>query len=219
MNFHPKPRITETLSGILSEEELRIQRDKEKIRERPARPPHIPPRAVVCYECRRSSEVPLAALSAKCCYCHAYINLGDVTIFPGSSKRRIRTQGDVLIRSDVNINHLNICCHKLAMQGKGSGSFHCTGTMSISSETSVAGWITAHTLHIERRGSVTLRKGARVQDALIQGTLMGTIQAMGRVTIARGGRLLGDVAAAELVIDEGGIHRGQRFLPPQQTTA
>lgn len=170
-------------------------------------------RSVLCYECGRASEVPQAALSAHCIHCNAHIALGDVTLYPGSSKTRVRTQGDVRIHPRAVLSHLDIACHRLDMQGVASGNFHCTGTLVLASSVVIDGQVEAHSLHLQKKAHVTLRREARVHRAHLSGILEGNLSATGAVHIAKTGQLLGDIRAAELIVDPGGVHRGHRLQP------
>lgn len=172
----------------------------------------IPTRSVICYECGGVSEVPLAALSAHCGHCHAHVALGDVTLYPGSPKTRIRTQGDVRVHPNAVLSHLDIACHRLDMIGKASGTFRCTGTLAVSSQTVIEGSVEAHNLHVRKKAHVTLRREARVHDACISGMLEGSLSATGTVHITKTGSLLGDLRTAKLTVEPGGVHRG-RALP------
>lgn len=207
--LQPRPIVTDAPSGKRQEgsEAPRPSLLPEKTVERRV----IPTRSVVCYECGAVSEVPLAALSAHCRHCHAHVALGDVTLYPGSPKTRIRTQGDVRIHANAVLSHLDVACHRLDMFGKASGTFRCTGTLSISSQTLIEGNIEAHTLHVRKKAHVTLRREARVRDACISGMLEGSLSATGTVHIAKTGTLLGDLRAAHLTIEPGGVHRGRQL--------
>lgn len=168
----------------------------------------IPMRSVVCYECGRVSEVPQAALSAHCVHCKAHVALGDVTLFPGSAKTRVRTQGDVRIHPRAVLSHLDIACHRLDMLGVASGNFRCTGALTVSSHTVIDGSVEAHSLHLRKKAHVTLRREARVHDAYISGILEGNLSVTGTLHIAKTGQLLGDARAAQLLVEPGGVHRG-----------
>lgn len=171
-------------------------------------PTVIPMRSVVCHECGRVSEVPSAALSAHCIYCKAHLSMGDVNLFPGSSKLRVRTQGDVFIHPRAVLSHLDIHCHTITMKGVASGTFVCSGALDISSETVITGSVRVHTLHIRENAHVTLRKSAIVHHAVIEGTLEGKLDISGTVTVGETGVFLGDLKRGELLIRPGGVHRG-----------
>lgn len=176
--------------------------------ERPSAPMVIPMRSVICHECGRVSEVPSAALSAHCIYCKAHLALGDVTLFPGSPKLRVRTQGDVTIHPRAVLSHLDIHCHTLTMKGIASGTFVCSGALDICSETVITGAVNVHTLRVRENAHVTLRKSATVHHALIEGTLEGKLDVSGVATVSETGVFLGDLKKGDLIIRPGGIHRG-----------
>ncbi len=205
VQFHPQAVITEEPSR---------HRPNTNSDERPNEAERVPAttvipmRSVICHECGRISEVPAAALSAHCIYCKAHLSMGDVTMFPGSPKMRVRTQGDVTIHPRAILSHLDIHCHTLTMKGVASGSFVCSGTLDISSETVITGIIRVHTLHIRKNAHVTLRKSAVVHHALIEGTLEGKLDVSGVVTVGETGVFLGDLKKGDLIVLPGGIHRG-----------
>lgn len=206
-SLQPRPIVTDAPSGRRKEgtEAPGSSLPPEKTAERRV----IPTRSVVCYECGAVSEVPLAALSAHCRHCHAHVALGDVTLYPGSPKTRIRTQGDVRIHPNAVLSHLDVACHRLDMLGKASGTFRCTGTLAVSSQTVIEGGIEAHNLHVRKKAHVTLKREARVHDACISGMLEGGLSATGTVHITRTGSLLGDLRAANLTVEPGSVHRGR----------
>ncbi len=207
----PRPIVTDAPSGRRAAGIATPKRSP--LPEKAAARRVIPTRSVVCYECGNASEVPRAALSAHCRHCHAHLSLGDVTLYPGSPKTRIRTQGDVRIHPNAVLSHLDIVCHRMDMFGAASGSFRCTGTLSVSSSTVIEGNVEAHQLHLRKKAHVTLRREARVHDACISGILEGNLTATGTVHIAKTGMLLGDLRAEKLTVEPGGVHRG-RLSPP-----
>lgn len=173
----------------------------------------IPTRSVVCHVCGRVSEVPAAALSAHCIHCRVHLAMGDVSLFPGSSKTRVYTQGDVTIHPNAVLSHLDIHCHNLLMKGTASGNFVCSGVLDIHSKTAVSGAVRAHTLRLREKSHAVFRKAVMVHNAVIEGTLEGKLEATGSITVAETGVFLGDVKAGALTVRPGGVHRGH--LPRQ----
>ncbi len=207
--FRTEPLIVPTVSGLLPEGERnrRVALTSLSTGRGRARST-VPQREVCCYECGRRSHVPAAALSAQCLHCHAHLNMGDVELKPGSRRLTVRTLGDVTITADAVLSHLSIVCRNLHVNGRGSGSFRCTGQLSFAASVSVEGSVQADTLCIERGCDVELEQKAQVRRAHIRGRLRGKLHALGDVTIAKGGLLVGDCVAAGLTIEPGGRHDG-----------
>ncbi len=209
--FRTEPLIVPTVSGLLPEGE----RDRRvALTSLPSSKPHahVPMREVCCYECGRRSHVPSAALSAQCIHCHAHLNMADVELKAGSRRLTVRTLGDVTIAPDAVLSHLSIVCRNLNVLGRGTGSFRCTGALTIATSLHVEGGVKADTLVVERQCNVTLEKEAQVRDALVRGSLRGGLSAMGSVRVVRGGELIGDCLASDLVVEPGGRHVGA-FAP------
>ncbi len=205
--FRTSPLIVPTVSGLLPEGERNRRVALTSLssgRERTS----VPQREVCCYECGRRSHVPAAALSAQCLHCHAHLNMGDVELKPGSRRLTVRTLGDVTIAPDAVLSHLSIVCRNLHVNGRGTGSFRCTGRLNFATSLTVEGSIKADALAVERACDVVLEQGAQVRSAHIRGRLTGNLHALGSVTIARGGVLAGDCVAAELILEPGGQHQG-----------
>ncbi len=205
--FRTEPLIVPTVSGLLPEGERNRRVALTSFssgRERST----VPQREVCCYECGRRSHVPAAALSAQCLYCHAHLNMGDVELKAGSRRLTVRTLGNVTIAADAVLSHLSIVCHNLQVNGRGNGSFRCSGRLNLASSLTIEGSVFADTLIVERGCEVTLEQVAQVNRALIRGKLRGKLNAHGDVTVARSGLLVGDCTATALNVEPGGQHQG-----------
>ncbi len=134
--------------------------------------------------------------------------MADVELKPGSRRLTVRTLGDVTIASDAVLSHLSIVCRDLRVNGRGTGSFHCTRRLDFATSLTVEGSVRAEHLVVEKQCVVTLEKGAQVLSADIRGTLIGKLEARGEVRVARGGELVGDCLAGELKVVPGGRHLG-----------
>lgn len=71
---------------------------------------------------------------------------------------------------------------------------------------------------VETAGNVIIGEGARVmaditaRNVSVAGVVKGNINATGRLEILSTGKVLGDIAVASFLIDEGGIFRGQSVM-------
>ncbi len=210
--FRTEPLIVPTVSGLLPEGERNRRVALTSLptgRERLT----VPQREVCCYECGKSSQVPAAALTAQCRHCRAHLNMGNVELKAGARRLTVRTLGDVSIASDAVLSHLSIVCRNLSVNGRGNGSFRCSGRLSFGCSLTVEGSVSAETLSVARGCEVTLEQVAQVKgEAHLAGKLRGKMKVQGGITIARGGVLTGDCSAASLTIEPGGRHDG-RFTP------
>ncbi len=205
--FRTEPLIVPTVSGLLPEGERNrrvaltsLPTAKEKL--------SVPQREICCYECGKHSHVPAAALSAQCLHCHAHLNMGNVELRAGWRRPTVHTLGDVTIAADAVLSQLRIICRNLNVNGRGTGSYRCSGRLNFATSIGVEGSVSADTLAVERTCNVRLERVAIVRNATICGRLHGRIQAQGSITIARSGVLVGDCEAAELIIEPGGQHQG-----------
>ncbi len=205
--FRTEPLIVPTVSGLLPEGERNRRvalTSLPSARERAA----VPQREVCCYECGRRSHVPAAALSAQCLHCRAHLNMGDIELRHGSRRLTVRTLGDVSIASDAVLSHLSIVCRNLQVNGRGTGSYRCTGRLTFACSIAVDGSVSAEELVVERGCEVELEQVTVVNTAHIRGKLKGRLKARDEITIARSGVLMGDCEARVLTQEPGGQHLG-----------
>lgn len=201
--FRTEPLIVPTVSGLLSagERERRValtsfQSDTGRAQ--------VPMRDVVCYECGQESQVPAAALSANCIHCHAHLNMADVEIRPGSRRLTVRTLGNVHVPSGTVLSKLSVVCCNMEVDGRVSGSFRCSGTLSFNASTVVEGSISAGKLVVDKGAEVELTLGAAAGEVELYGSLKGRLQCKGRVHVYRGGVYEGVCKAADVVVEPGG---------------
>ena len=78
---------------------------------------------------------------------------------------------------------------------------------------------------IEAGGNIIVGKDARIvadiagRDVVVHGAVRGNVNAAGRLDISHTGRIWGDITAASLAIDEGGLLHGQSTMlrePPPE---
>ncbi len=206
--FRTEPLIVPVVSGLLPEGErdrrvalTSFRSDDERVQ--------VPLREVVCYECGQSSQVPAAALSANCIHCHAHLNMADVEIRPGSRRLTLRTLGNVHVQSGTKLSNLSVVCHNMEVDGRVSGSFRCTGTLSFNTSTRVEGSISAGRLVVDKGVEVELALGAAVESAEIYGRLTGRLQCKGLLHVYRNGAYSGMCKAADVQVDPGGSYEEQ----------
>ena len=201
--FRTEPLIVSTVSGLLPEGERDRRAALTSFRPDDARV-QVPMHDVVCYECGRTCQVPLAALSANCIHCHAHLNMADVEIRPGSRRLTVRTLGNVHVPSGTVLSNLSIVCNNMVVDGRVSGSFRCSGSLSFNASAVVDGSISAGKLVVDKAAEVELLVGAAAENVELYGSLKGRLQCKGKLHVYRGGAYEGVCKAADVVVDPGG---------------
>lgn len=206
--YRTEPLISNSDSGLLPEGERnrRVALTSFNSRETRAK---VPGKEVVCYECGRRSRVPAAALSANCIHCHAHLRMTDVEIKPNSSRLTVRTLGNVTLQSDAVLSQLSIVCHNMYLNGKGNGSFRCTGRLRIANDTQIDGEVRVGSLHVNRGTEVSFTRGVFADTVDIYGKVSGRIEATGKVKLHRGAELCGECYTPMLVVKKGADFSGR----------
>lgn len=203
-SFHPVPRVSDAPSG--------------KIRKPAPVPPWtLPPaaagppapsRKVECFSCRKSTAVPVTAVSARCAHCSAYIKLDDVILHSRTHRTKVQTCGSVTVQANADLKGLNIECRDLVLNGRASGDFLCRGVCKIKTDQHISGTLRARRLVVEKKTTVLVTGSIHAENVRIQGSMEGTLTTEDTVIIHRHAKFLGDITARRLVIEEGGIHQG-----------
>ena len=201
--FRTEPLIVPTVSGLLPEGERDRRAALTSFRPDEARV-QVPMCEVVCYECGGICQVPSAALSASCIHCHAHLNMADVEIRPGSRRLTVRTLGNVHVPSGTVLSNLSIVCNNMVVDGRVSGSFRCSGSLSFNASAVVDGSISAGRLVVDKAAEVELLVGAAAETVELYGSLKGRLQCKGKLHVYRGGAYEGVCKAADVVVDPGG---------------
>ena len=201
--FRTEPLIVPTVSGLLPAGERDRRVALTSFRSEDERT-QVPMREVVCYECGQSCQVPTAALSANCLHCHAHLNMADVEIRPGSRRLTVRTLGNVHVPSGTVLSNLSVVCHHMEVDGRVSGTFRCTGTLSLNTSMSLDGAVSADKLVVDKGADVELLVGAAAERVEIYGYLRGRLQCKGLLHVYRGGAYEGVCKAADVQVEPGG---------------
>ena len=94
---------------------------------------------------------------------------------------------------------------------------HMDGELSFEDTFRVDGRLTGK---VVSKGDLVVGERGEVSGAIevgrvyVSGTLKGTVKATTRIEITTGGRLLGDIEAPTLVIEEGGFYEGRCTMEP-----
>ena len=86
-----------------------------------------------------------------------------------------------------------------------NGSIHLSGTLRI--EGTVEGDIFSEgDVVVGETGIVNA--GIKGRNILVAGTIKGNVEAEGRIELTKSGKLLGDLKAAKLIVEEGALFKG-----------
>lgn len=207
--FRTEPLVVPSVSGLLPEGERDRRVALTSFATR-ASEHRVPQREIICYECGKRCSVPAAALSAHCIHCHRHLNLADMEIKPGSHRLTVRTAGRVFVPAETELSApLSVRCGDLEIRGHITGSFFCTGCLTIASSLQLSGAVRAAELRVEKGARVVLQEGARVRTATVAGHVQGVLRARGIVRVLRTGVLEGDCAAEQVAVEPGGQWLGQ----------
>ncbi len=209
--YRTEPLIVPVSSGLLPEGERNRRVALTSFSGKLAERPPVPEREVTCYECGRLTLVPRAALSARCSHCHAHLRMTDVVLRHGAQRLTVRTLGDVTVQADAMLSQLSVVCRHCYLEGRGSGSFRCEGTLRVCSSNRIDGSVQAGLLVVERGKELVLTQGATVEVLEVYGKVTGRIVARSRVVLHRGAELHGNCFSPSLQLAGGAKHRGEWF--------
>lgn len=204
-SFHPRPRISDQPSG-----KIRHPRREEPwtLPAMPRQQSGAPVRDVECFACRQYTPVPASAVSARCGHCAAYIKLDDITLHSRTHRTNVQTRGSVTVQAHADLKGLHVECRDLVLYGRISGNILCKGICKIKTDQHISGSLSTCRLAVEKKATVLVINGIHAENVNIEGVLQGTLTATGTVIIRRNAKLLGDLTARRLVIEEGGTHHG-----------
>ena len=130
--------------------------------------------------------------------------MANVEIRPSSRRLMVRTLGNVNVQSGTVLSNLSIVCNNMEVNGRVSGSFRCSGTLSFNVSAVVDGSISAGKLVVDKGAEVELSLGAVAEEVALYGSLKGRLQCKGQLHVYRGGSYAGVCKAADVVVDPGG---------------
>jgi len=178
----------------------------------------VPSLPVRCYRCYHVQEVSRYAKSSQCERCSTYISLANYEIKTVQS-HALRTRGDVTITKRGGlVDGSEIACHHLVVNGTLDATVDCTGDAVFRHSGTARGRLHCDKLVVEKDCEVRFPDGVMARRAEIAGRLVGDLTCSGKVRIARGGLLEGDLAAVELELKEGGHVSGETKLDPATST-
>lgn len=175
--------------------------------------PEPPKRAVLCIECGREFQAPAAADTTNCPKCGCYMSLRDFVI-DGLWDDRIETRGNVTILRKGKVNAPPILCHHLTIRGSLETSATCSGDLAIRVSARFRTKLRCAKLLVQKRARVEFIHPVETGEAVIDGSVTGSIRALGTVTLLKRSRLRGNITATRLILKPGATHTGTlRIIP------
>lgn len=180
----------------------RVQEALNPARKAPDRPP--PSRRIVCFECGVELDVPASAESTMCKKCSRYIDLHDYSIANAVSKN-FKTKGRFVVEPKGYVFNTETVAGDAVIKGRFHGKLTAEQSLTVYSGSEIKGNVTAAHLIIPAENQLNWPAGFKLRSAEIAGELSANVQATGTVTLRSTARWFGDLAAQNLVVEEGAV--------------
>jgi len=164
-------------------------------------------RTVMCTDCNKEHMASSQAQASHCPSCGVYVSLRDYEINE-NWHRRIQTRGNIHILKKGSVQGVLLQCHHLTIDGTFRGSAQSSGKISINRSTTILGRISCQQLHIPLASRVESHHDIETHSALIEGELIGSIIAKGKVTLGKKAVVRGDITAGSIAISPGAKQQG-----------
>lgn len=176
-----------------------------RARRRPPVPKNV--RHVACFECGANLEVPAAAQSTMCKRCGGYVDLGDYRITSAISKN-FKTKGRFVIEPRGYVFNTETVVGDAVIKGRFLGSLVVEHSLAVYSTAEIKGRLRAAEFIVPAENHFRCKQAIEVVTAEIAGELAGDLRAEQTVRLRSTARLFGDVAAQNLVVEEGAVFVG-----------
>ena len=173
-------------------------------------PPPEPPKAalerkrITCFECGAELEVAASAESTMCKRCSRYVDLKNYHIATAVSKN-FKTKGSFVIEPKGYVFNSETLAGDAVIKGRFLGKLVAERSLTLYSTAEIKGNFTAGRLVIPAANHFRWRELLQVGSADIAGELVANVQARDEIILRSSARLFGDLAAANLVVEEGAV--------------
>lgn len=110
------------------------------------------------------------------------------------------------------MKNLSVTCYNLIIEGTFHCSADCTNDLIIKTNNTITGYITCKRAIIENKSNATFQHPLQAEDVIIEGTLNANINCSGSITLRKKAKLIGNMTAATIHIEEGAKHEGALSL-------
>jgi len=201
---HQQPEPKAAISSACKKcgQYLRVQEVLKPAAKTPARPKEV--KKITCFECNTELEVAVSAQSTMCKRCSSHIDLRDYRISNAVSKN-FKTKGEFVIESKGYVFNTEALVGDAIIKGKFLGKLAVERSLTLYSSADIKGSFTASRFIIPAENHFRWKEELRVGSAEIAGELAANLRAEGTVLLRATARLFGDVAARNLVVEEGAV--------------
>jgi len=204
-NVQLEPRTAFSTNCKKCGQHLRVQEilNPPAAKPRPAEAPKGERKHVNCFECGAELEVPLSAESTMCKRCSRYVDLKDYHITSAVSKN-FKTKGAFVLEPKGYVFNTEAIVRDAIIKGRFLGKL-VADQLTIYSTAEIKGSFKTVRLIIPVANYFRWAEPIRCGSAEIAGELVNDLQAEGTVLVRSTARLFGNVAAGNLVVEDGAV--------------
>ena len=180
----------------------RVQEALNPARKAPDRAP--PKRRIVCFDCGTELDAPVSAESTSCKRCGRYVDLHDYSITTAVAKN-FRTRGKIVVEPKGFLFNTETVAEHIAVKGKFHGKLTVEQSLTIFPGSEIKGSLTVAHLVIPAESNFRWPSTLKIVSAEIAGEVVASIHASGTITLKPTARWFGDIAAQNIIVEEGAI--------------
>src|SRR5580704_7638674 len=183
----------------------RHYRVQEALNPAPKAPGRAPPqRRITCFECGAELDVPASAESSMCKFCSRYLDLHDYNINTAVSKN-FKTKGRFVVEPKGYVFNTETVAREVVIKGRFHGKLTAEQSLTIYTGAEIKGPVAAAHLIIPAENHFRWPAGFKIGSAEIAGEVVATVQTAGTITLKSTARWFGNLAAKNLVVEEGAV--------------
>lgn len=174
---------------------------------------------VLCYACGYRFFATGKTQRLLCPKCRTELNQGDFQI-DGTHADAVKTVGRVHVGPDGILSGTTITARVICLEGRVEGAeLHGYAAIELGGRPHcVPEELNTPHLVILEHASVAFKRKLRCRDLTVRGTLSGSVEAAGTVTIQAGGHLKGTLKTGHLMVEEGGGLSAGCTIDPESLT-
>lgn len=173
---------------------------------KPARPAaeSAPERkTITCFDCGAALEVPVSAESTMCKRCSHYVDLKDYRITSAVSKN-FKTKGAFVVEPKGYVFNTEVVVGSAVIRGRLHGKLNADA-LTVYSTAEIKGSFKAAHLIIPAENHFRWKDPISVRSGEIAGELAADLQVEATMVLKSTARLFGNVAAKNLIVEEGAV--------------
>jgi cytoskeletal protein CcmA (bactofilin family) len=159
---------------------------------------------VTCFDCGTELDVPASAESTMCKRCSRYLDLHNYSITTAVSKN-FRTKGRFVVEPKGYVFNTETVAGEIIIRGRFHGKLVAEQSLTIFSGAEIKGQWKTDRLIIPAENHFRWPDPIRTGSAEIAGELAGNLQATGTVILKATARWFGDLAAENVVVEDGAV--------------